>query len=127
MDILHNQILSIQQRVVSLRDIYAEDQNKAERIVRAVVADLKVQTQILEKKNTNGASFLALIRRLPAEMLAELFQLAVCGNDQPPLELGLAGWLPVYAAHLRTFVCPCGPANKVDFILERTRQVPLHI
>jgi len=77
MDILHNQIPTIQQRMTSFWSIYTEDCQNAERSVQAVVAELKVLVHIPELGNTNSANFVAPIRRLPVEMLAEISNLAI--------------------------------------------------
>ena len=133
MDILHNQIIFIQQKMASLWNMFAEDRHKAERVVQAVVEDLRAKVHILEKKNDNAASFLAPIRRLPPEMLAEVFQMAVCVNDQSPLELARVSqsWRSVVLSMPRIWsnlrLSMWTKADKVDFILERTRHVPLDI
>jgi len=133
MDILHNQILAIQRQMASLWGLYSADRQKAERAVEAVVEDLKVQIYILEQENINSASFLAPIRRLPMEMLAEIFLLAIFDNNHPPLELARVSqsWRAVILSmpHMwSTFrLSTWTKADKVDFILERTRSVPLDV
>ena len=133
MDALHNQVLAIQQKMATLWGLYSEDRQKAEHAVQAVVTDLKVQIHILEQENTNSASFLAPIRRLPVELLAEIFLLAICGNDHPALELARVSqsWRAVILSMPRmwsTFrLSTWTKAEKIDFILGRTGRVPLDV
>jgi hypothetical protein len=119
--------------MAALWDLYSEDRQRAERAVQAVVADLKVQMHILEQGNINAASFLAPIRRLPVEILAEIFLLTICGNDHPPLELARVSrsWRAVILSMPRmwsTFrLSTWTKVEKIDFILERTGRVPLDV
>ena len=133
MDMYHSQIIAIQQRMAALWNIYSEQRQKAEREVQAVVAGFNVQIRVLELENDNAASFLAPIRRLPVEMLAEVFYWAICGNSHPPLELARVNqsWRAVVFSlprmwssfHFATWT----KAEKIDFILERTGCAPLDV
>ncbi len=133
MDALHNQVLAIQQKMATLWGLYSEDRQNSERAVQAVVTDLKVQIHILEQENTNSASFLAPIRRLPVEILAEIFLLEICGNNRPPLELARVSqsWRAVILSMPRmwsTFrLSTWTKAEKIAFILERSGRVPLDV
>ena len=126
MDMYHSQIMAIQARMAALWNIYSEQRQKAEREVQAVVAGFNVQIHYLALKNTTAASFLAPIRHLPVEMLAEVFYWAICGNGHPPLALARVNrsWRAVVfslsrmwsAVHFATWT----KVEKIDFILERT-------
>ncbi len=133
MDALHNQVLAIQQKMATLWDLYSEDRQKAERAVQTVVTNLKVQIHILEHENTKSAGFHAPIRRLPVELLAEIFLLEICGNNRPPLELARVSqsWRAVILSMPRmwsTFwLSTWTKAEKIDFILERSGRLPLDV
>ena len=133
MDMNYSQIIAIQQRMAALWNIYSEQRQKAEPKVQAVIEGFNVQIQVLELENDNAASFLAPIRRLPVEMLAEVFYWAICGNSHPPLELARVNqsWRAVVFSlprmwssfHFATWT----KAEKIDFILERTGCAPLDV
>lgn len=133
MDALHNEIIVIQQKMAALWDMYCEDRQRAEHAVQAIVTDLKVQVRILEQGNINAASFLAPIRRLPVELLSEIFLFAICGNDHTPLELARVSqtWRAVILSMPRMWssfrLSTWTKAEKIDFILERTGRVPLDV
>jgi hypothetical protein len=133
MDALHDQVIAIQQQMASLWGAFSEDRQRAERAVQVVVAGLNAQIDVLEQENINAASFLAPIRRLPVEMLAEIFLLAICGNNYPPLELARVSqsWRAVILSMPRlwsTFrLSTWTKADKVDFILARSGNVPLDV
>jgi hypothetical protein len=133
MDALHNRILSIQQQMASLWSRYSLNQQQAECDVHAVVEDFEAQIRILEHENRNGASFLAPIRRLPMEMLSEIFCLAIYCNNQSPLELARvcqfwrAGVLSMRRVWSNFRLSTWTKPEKIDFILERTAGMLLDV
>ena len=61
MDIYHSQIIITQQRMASLWTIYAEERQKADRNIQAVVAGLNILIHAPGFENTDAPSFLTPI------------------------------------------------------------------
>jgi len=87
MDYLHDQILVIQKQMADAWNAFTTERQQAEAVVTAKVTDLEVQIHILKEENSKAACPLALIRRLPVEMLAEIFTLCISCHTHSPLEL----------------------------------------
>jgi hypothetical protein len=133
MDQLHSQILAIQRQMRDHWDDFSNERQKAEAGVTAKVSDLEVQIHILREENSKAACFLAPIRRLPVEMLAEIFVLAISCHSHAPLNLMRVcrSWravvltIPRIWSNLR--LCTWTKHDKVAFILERTGVSPLDV
>jgi hypothetical protein len=133
MDTLHNQMLSIQQKMASNWRQYSKDHHKAEYTAQALVTDLEAHIRILEQKNLNAASFLAPVRRLPEEILAEIFHFAIGCNNHSPMGLVRVcqTWRAVILSMPRAWssvrLSTWTEADKIKFILELTGGVPLDV
>ena len=55
--------------------------------VQVVADDLQKRISFLEQENNKSQSFLAPIRRLPTELLAEIFAIAVTHHRQNPFHM----------------------------------------
>jgi hypothetical protein len=73
MDYLHGQIFIIQKQMADRWTAFQAKRQEAEAAVTARVADIEIKIHILKQENSKAASFLAPIRRVPVEMLAEIF------------------------------------------------------
>ena len=81
-----------------------------------------MQIRILEEANSKAASFLAPIRRLSVEMLAEIFVLCISCHSHSPLELtrvsrlwrGVVLIMPRIWSNVR--LCTWTKTEKVEFI-----------
>ena len=133
MDYLHSQILAIQKRMADRWNAFSAERQNAEAAVTAKVTDFEMQIHVLKQENSKAASFLAPIRRLPVEMLAEIFIISISCHAQSRLELMRVcrSWravvltMPRIWANIR--LCTWTKTDKVNFILERTGVSPLDV
>ena len=133
MDYLHSQILAIQKQMADRWNAFSAERQNAEVAVTTKVTDIEMQIHVLKQENYNAASFLAPIRRLPVEMLAEIFIISISCHAQSRLELMRVcrSWravvltMPRIWANIR--LCTWTKTDKVNFILERTGVSPLDV
>ena len=85
MDYLHKRIILIQKQMADHWNAFQAERQKAEAEVSTNVTDIEVQIHVLKQEHSTAASFLAPIRRLPVEMLAEMVVLPC--HTHLPLEL----------------------------------------
>jgi hypothetical protein len=112
---------------------FSAERQEAEAAFTAKVADLEVQIHTLKEESSKAASFLAPIRRLPVEMLAEIFVFSISSHAHTPLELmrvcrkwrAVVLTMPRIWSYLR--LCTWTKPDKVKFILERTGVTPLDV
>ena len=133
MDYLHGQILAIQKQMTDHWNAFSAERQKAEVAVTAKVTDIEMQIHMLKQENSKAASFLAPIRRLPVELLAEIFIISISFHAQSRLELMRVcrSWRAVVLTMPRIWsnirLCTWTKTDKVDFILERTGVSPLDV
>ena len=132
-DHFDSQILVIQKELVNHWNVFSAERQKAEAAAMAKVTDLEVQIHALKQENSYAASVPAPIRRLPAEILAEIFLLTIHAHAQSPLNLILVcrSWHSVIlkmphnwpTIGLSTSTKP----SKAGFILDQTRATLLDV
>ncbi len=133
LDDLHSQILALQKQMADCWIAFLAKRQKGEAAVTAEVTDLEKRIHVLNQENSKVASFLAPIRRLPVEMLAEIFTTSIACHAHSRLELMRAcrSWramvltMPCIRSDIR--LCTWTKADKIDFILERTGVNPLDV
>ena len=133
MDYLHSQILAIQKQMADHWNAFSAERQKAEAAVTAKVTDIEMQIHVLNQENSKAASFLAPIRRLPVEMLAEIFIISIACHTRSRLELmrvcrswrAVVFTMPHIWSNIR--LSTWTKTDKVDFILERTGASPLDV
>ena len=133
LDELHAQILTLQNKMsVHWRDYQArvvQDRRETER----VIGGIQNQVQTLEQENSYAASFLAPIRRLPTEMLSEIFTVVILVYQCSPLRLMRVcrSWRCVLMTMPRIWstikIRTWTRTDFIQFLLERTRRVTLDI
>ena len=70
-----------------LWNAFSAGPQEAEAAFTAKVADFEVQIHTLKEESSKAASFLAPIRRLPVEMLAEICVFSISSHAHTPPEL----------------------------------------
>ena len=133
MDYLHGRILAYQKQMADHWIEFSSKRQEAEAEVMANVADIEVQIHILKQENSKAASFLAPIRRLPVELLAQIFLIAISYHAHSRLELMRVcrSWRAVVLTMPRIWsnirLCTWTKTDKVEFIMERTGAGPLDV
>ena len=133
MESLHSKILIIQRQMADLWNEFSAERQEAEAALTAKVADLEVQIHTLKVESSKAASFLAPIRRLPMEMLAEIFVLSISSHAHTPLALMRVCryWRKVVLMTPRVWsylrLCTWTKPDKVKFILDKTGVTPLDV
>ena len=129
----HANICEIQREMARLWTEYTARMSAAQAGVQVEVEDLQQRISFLEQEKEKLQCFIAPIRRLPTELLAEIFAIAVTYHGQDPLHmvrvcrswrvtaLGIARMWPYLT--LRPSTAP----EYVEFVVERTKQVPLEV
>ena len=133
LDELHAQMFTLQEKIaVYWRDYQRrilQHRQETERVIR----DIQSKVWALEQENSYAASLLAPIRRLPAEMLSEIFTIAITVYGCSSLRLMRVchTWRYVLVTTpriwstiiVRTWTKP----DYVKFLLERTGRVTLDV
>ena len=129
LDELHAQILTIQGKMAAhWRDYQRRTTHSRQQIDRAI-GDIQSKVWTLDQKNIYAASLLAPIRRLPVEMLSEIFATAimVCGCSALRLMRVCRSWRCVLITMPRVWstikVRTWTRTDFMNFLLERTRRV----
>ena len=130
---LHSEFFVIRKQLADHWNTFYAEHPEAEVGFTANVADIEVQIHTLKEESSKAARFLAPIRRLPVEMLAEIFALSISSHAHTPLELmricrhwrGVVLTMPRIWSYLR--LCTWTRPDKVEFILERTGVTPLDV
>jgi hypothetical protein len=130
---LHTQILSLQEKMaVHWRD-YQNRVAQHRRETERVIGEIQSKVWNLERENSYAASLLAPIRRLPAEMLSEIFTVAIMVYGCSSLRLMriCRSWRWVLMTMPRIWstikVRTRTRTDFIQFLLERTRRVPLDV
>ena len=105
----------------------------AQEVAQAEAAGVQKRVALLERENSISRSFLALIRRLPTELLAEIFVIAITCHGQKPFGMisvcqtwraTIFGMARIWS-HLT--LRSSTAQEYVDFVVERTKQVSLEV
>ena len=86
-DHLYDRIVAIQKEMADRRNAFSTERREAEAAVAAKVMNFEMHINIMKHENYNAASFLAPIRRLPVEILTEIFLLSRDCHLRSPLNL----------------------------------------
>ena len=133
LDRLHANICEIQREMARLWTEYTARMSVAQEVAQAEVAGLHERVELLERENSKSQSFLAPIRRLPTELLAEIFMIAITCHGQHPFDMvrvcrtwrvTIFGMARIWS-HL--ILRPSTAQEYVEFVMERTRQVSLEV
>ena len=133
MDELHAKICEIQREMASLWTAYTASMSAEQESAQTEVARFQNQIESLEKENKKSQSFLAPIRRLPIELLAEIFGIAITCHGQNPFDMirvcrpwrvTILGMPRIWS---RFTLRPSTTQEYVKFVLERIKQVPLEV
>lgn len=133
LDHLHANICEIQREMARLWTEYTARMSAAQAGVQVEVEDLQQRISFLEKENNKSQSFLAPIRRLPTELLAEIFAIAVTHHRQNPFHMICVcrSWRATILGMARMWshlkLRPSTAPEYVEFVVERTKQVPLEV
>jgi hypothetical protein len=133
LDQLHANICEIQREMARLWTEYTARMSAAQEVAQAEVAGLQKRVEFLEGENSKSQSFLAPIRRLPTELLAEIFVIAITCHGQKPFDMirvcrtwraTIFGMARIWS---RLTLRPSTTQEYVEFIAERTKQVSLEV
>ena len=133
MDHHYARICEIQQEMARLWTEYTARMTIAQNDAETEVVALQEHISILEQENTKSQSFLAPIRRLPIELLAEVLVIAIEGYEQDRFVMMRVcrAWRATVLSMARIWsrltIRPSTPREKVEFVMERTKQVPLDV
>ena len=133
MDQLQDRILAIQKEMADRQSAFSAERREAEAAVTAKVMKFKVHVNTLKYEKYNAVSFLAPIRRLPVEILAEIFLLSVDCRLHSPLDLMhvCRRWRAIVLTTPRIWsslrLCTWTKTANVGFALKRTGASPLDV
>src|SRR5258706_2817648 len=133
LDQLHANICEIQREMARLWTEYTGRMSTAQEVVQAEVEGLQERVQFLERENSKSQSFLAPIRRLPTELLAEIFAIAITCHGQNPFHMirVCQSWRVTIFGMARIWshltLRPSTAKEYVEFVVERTKQVSLEV
>ena len=129
----HANICIIQREMARLWTEYTARMSVAQEGVQTEVSGLQKRISLLEQENSKSQSFLAPIRRLPIELLAEIFAITIICHGQNPFHMTRVcrSWRATILGMARIWsrmtLRPSTAPEYVDFIMERTKQVPLEV
>ena len=134
MDDLHGNIYAIQREMARTDYTYRGQEYARQQIavLRQQIAELQQQIGDPEQDSTNFESF-PLIRRLPTELLAEIFGIVIgCYEHNPFAVMRVCrSWRATVLgmAHIwsRFTVRPWTSQEHIEFVVERTKQAPLDV
>jgi hypothetical protein len=132
-DKIHEQIITLQERIAECwhdsQSLLVQYRQKTE----GAIVNVQNKVWILEQENLQAISYLAPIRRLPAEVLSEIFIVAIMVHGCSALRLmrvcGSWRWVLMTMPRIwstikvRTWT----RTDFIEFLLERTRRVTLDI
>ena len=133
MDQHYTKICAIQQEMARLWTEYTARMTVVQSDTEMQVAALQGRISFLEQENTKSQSFLAPIRRLPIELLAEIFVIAIEGYGQNRFDMMRVcrAWRATILSMARIWsrltIRPSTSREQVEFVVERTKQVPLDV
>jgi len=133
MDQHHARICKIQQEMARLWTEYTARMAAAQEESEKRVAALQKCITFLEQENNKSQSFLAPIRRLPTELLAEILVIAIECHGQNRFDLirVCRSWrvtlLSMACIWSRSTIRPLTSREQVEFMVARTKQVPLEL
>ena len=126
-------ICEIQQEMARLWTEYTARMSTVQEVAQAEVAGVQKHVAFLERENSKLQSFLAPIRRLPTELLAEIFVITITCHGQKPFDMirVCRTWRSTMfgMAHIwsRLTLQPSTAQEYVEFVAERTKQVSLEV
>ena len=133
LDELHAQIVTLQEKMMVYWRDYQSRITQHRRQTERAIEDIQRKVRTLEQKNSYAASLLAPIRRLPTEMLSEIFTVAIMVYGYPSLRLMRVcrSWRWVLMTMPRIWskikVRTWTSTDFIKFLLERTRRVTLDV
>jgi len=133
MDHHHAKICEIQQEMARLWSEYTARMTAVQEATETQVTAFQKRIAFLEKENSKSQSFLAPIRRLPTELLAEILVIAIEGHGLNRLDMMRVcrSWRATVLSMARIWsrltIRPLTSREQVEFMVERTRQVPLDL
>jgi hypothetical protein len=132
-DQLHAKIILLQEEMAKHWRDYESRVTESRRQTETAIADIQNKVSTLEQKNLYALSLFAPIRHLPAEILSEIFVIAIVAYGCPALRLVhvCRSWRCVLMAMSRVWstikVRTWTRTDLVKFLLERTRRVSLDV
>ena len=133
MDDLHAQICAIQHEMARRWTDYTTRMSKAQECTQQQIAQLQKQIGDLEQEKSSSKSFPAPIGRLPTELLAEIFGVVIECYEQNPFAIMRVcrSWHATVLSMARVWsrftVRPWTSQEQMEFVVERTKQVPLDV
>ena len=133
MDHHHARICEIQQEMARLWTEYTARMAVAQEATETEVTAIQKRITFLEKENSKSQSFLAPIRRLPIELLAEILIIAIESHEQNRFDMMRVcrSWRATVLSMARIWsrltIRPLTSREHVEFVVERTRRVPLEL
>ena len=133
MDLHHARICQIQQEMARLWTEYTSRMAAAQEATETKVTTLQKRITFLEKENSKSQSFLAPIRRLPIELLTEILAIAIESHGQNRFDMMRVcrSWRATVLSMARIWsqmtIRPLTSREQAEFVVERTRQVPLEL
>ena len=133
LDDLHAQIIDLQQQMVLIWREHEARVNQSGRDTETAILGIEKRISILEHENNCAISLLAPIRRLPAEMLSEIFMVAIieCGCSALRLTHVCRSWRSVLLAMSRVWskikIGTWTSTEEIECLLERTGRITLDV
>lgn len=133
LDELHAQIIALQEKMAAYWRHYQSRIVESRRQTEMAIAEIQDKVSVLEQTNLYASSLLAPIRHLPAEILSEIFLVAIIVYGCSALRLMRVcrSWRSVLLTTSRFWstiqVRTWTRIDFVEFLLERTRRVTLDV
>lgn len=133
LDNLYAQIIDLQQQMALHWREHETRVNQSGRDTETVILGIEKRISTLEHENNYAISLLAPIRRLPAEMLSEIFMVAImeCGCSALHLTHVCRSWRLVLLAMSRVWskikIGTWTSTEKIECLLERTGRITLDV
>ena len=133
MNELHTKICAIQHEMARRWTDYTSRMSKAQEYTRQQIAELRQQIGHPEQETSSYKQFLAPICRLPTELLAEIFGIVIVCYEHNPFAVmrvcktWRATVLNMAHVWARFIVRPWTSQKQIEFVVERTKQVPLDV
>ena len=130
---LHAQIILLQHQMTLYWGEHETRVMQSQRDTKMAIRDIESKISAIEQETNYALSILAPIRRLPAEMLSEIFTLAIIEYDCSALRLThvCRSWRSVLLAMSRVWskikVGAWTSSEKIECLLERTGRVTLDV
>lgn len=133
MDELHGKICAIQHEMARRWTDYTSRMAKAQEYTQEQIAELQQQIGDLEQDNSSSESLPTPIHRLPTELLREIFGVVVDCHEPNRFAIMRVcrSWHATVLSMARVWsrftVRPWTPREQIEFLVERTKQVPLDV